>query len=178
MRTFTNRLRNAAATFALLTGSQLSLATNDSIFERHPSPPPVIDSQPVLELYVSLNPKVTVGHSDDGERFIVPISGGHFRGEAISGKVMPGGADWQTVRNDNIKEIFALYSIQTNDGATIVVDNKGIVSGKSGTRYARTSPKFHAPKGKYEWLNEKLFVGTITSLRNPRAVIIRVYQVD
>lgn len=178
MRLIFTWLRTLTIALTPLLIAPISLASDELIFDAHPSAAPVIDPNPVLELYVSLNPKITIGQSDDGERYIVPISGGHFRGEKISGSVMPGGADWQTVRDDDIKEIFALYSIQTTDGATIVVDNKGIVSGEGVARYARTNPKFHAPKGRYEWLNEKLFVGTITSLRNPRAVIIRVYRVD
>lgn len=147
------------------------------MFQQHPSAAPTVNPQPVLELYVSLTDKVSIGASDDGDRYIVPITGGHFRGNAISGEVVAGGADWQTVRQDGIKEIFALYSIRTEDGATIVVDNRGIVSHEDGTRYARTVPKFHAPVGKYDWLNKKLFLGTITSIKKPRAVIIRVYEV-
>ena len=149
-----------------------------SVFALNPAVAPRIHPEPVLELYVSLNDKVSIGQSDDGERHIVPITGGHFRGDAIAGEVVSGGADWQTVRPDGIKEIFALYSIKTDDGATIVVDNRGIVSYEGGERYARTRPQFHAPVGKYDWLNKKLFIGTITSIKKPRAVVIRVYEVE
>ncbi len=49
---------------------------------------------------------------------------------------------------------------------------------EDGERYRRTIPKFHAPQGKYDWLNKSLFAGTITSIKSPRAVIIRVYEID
>lgn len=156
----------------------LSAPDSDAVFIAHPSDAPVINQDPVLELYVTLTDRVLVGASDDGERHIVPITGGHFRGRQISGHVVSGGADWQTVRQDGIKEIFALYSIRTHDGATIVVDNRGMVSMEGGKRYARTRPVFHAPRGIYDWLNKRLFIGTITSIKSPRAVIIRVYEVE
>ncbi len=153
-------------------------AEDGIIFDAHPSTAPVIQQEPVLQLYVTLSDKVEVGHSDDGERFIVPITGGHFVGKGIKGEVMSGGADWQVIRRDGVKTITALYSIKTDDGQVIVVDNRGITFSEDDMTYKRTIPKFHAPKGKYDWLNKSLFVGTIASIKQPRAVVIRVYKVD
>jgi hypothetical protein len=106
-----------------------------------------------LELYVTITPAVAVGASDHGTRRFIPITGGHFIGNAIKGEVM-------------------------SDGAVIVVDNRGIIApGNGGIGYARTNPQFHAPQGKYEWLNKTLFVGTITPSTKGGAVIIRVFKV-
>ena len=80
-----------------------------------------------LELYVALAPRVEVGESDDGVRQFIPITGGRFSGDGIRGEVMPGGADWQLRRRDGAVEVNALYSIRTDDGAVIVVDNRGII---------------------------------------------------
>ena len=162
----------------LLALSGLAAADGDSVFTDHPSTAPIVNQEPVLQLYVTLSDKVEIGHSDDGERFIVPITGGHFFGKDIKGEVMSGGADWQVVRADGVKTITALYSIKTDDRQVIVVDNRGITFSEDDMTYKRTIPKFHAPKGRYDWLNKSLFVGTITSIRAPRAVIIRVYKVD
>ena len=162
----------------LLALTDLASADGDTVFDAYPSTAPSVLSEPVLELYVTLSDKISVGSSDDGERFIVPITGGHFVGKGISGEVMPGGADWQVVRADGVKTITALYSIKSDDGQVIVVDNRGITFSKDGETYKRTIPKFHAPAGKYDWLNKSLFVGTITSIREPRAVVIRVYKVE
>ena len=150
----------------------------DNVFDAHPSTAPVVDSEPVLQLYVTLSDKITLGETDNGVRHIVPITGGHFIGRGIAGEVMSGGADWQLDRKDGVRSISALYSIRTNDGQVIVVDNRGISVMSEDDRYRMTNPKFHAPAGKYEWLNKRVFVGTITSIRSPRAVIIRVYEVD
>jgi hypothetical protein len=141
-----------------------------------------------LELYVTLAPRVEVGETDDGVRQFIPITGGRFSGEGIRGEVMPGGADWQTRRRDGVVEVYALYSIRTDDGAVIVVDNRGIIvppppasaggaAAAAAAGYVRTSPRFHAPQGKYDWLNKTVFVGTITPATGGGAVIIRAFRV-
>jgi hypothetical protein len=91
---------------------------------------------------------------------------------------MVGGADWQLVRPDGVTEVNALYSIRTDDGAVIIVDNRGIiVPAAAGIGYVRTNPRFHAPQGKYDWLNKTMFVGTITPSPQGSAVIIRAFKV-
>jgi hypothetical protein len=132
----------------------------------------------VLEAFVAIAPRVAVGPSDEGTRQFIPITGGRFVGRDIKGEVMAGGADWQLVRADGVVEVNALYSIKTDDGAVIVVDNRGIiVPAAGGIGYARTAPRFHAPQGKYDWLNKASFVGTITPAPEGGAVIIRVFKV-
>jgi hypothetical protein len=161
----------------LLAGSAAS--AQDDAGNRWPVPgvaPP--GTELALELYVAITPAVTVGASDDGTRRFIPITGGRFSGNGIKGEVMAGGADWQLTRPDGVTEVKALYSIKTDDGAVIVVDNQGIiVPASGGIGYARTNPQFHAPQGKYEWLNKTLFVGTITPSPQGGAVIIRVFKV-
>ena len=132
-----------------------------------------------IEAFVAISAPVAVGPSDGGRRQFIPITGGHFVGQGIKGEVMAGGADWQLVRSDGTVEVNALYSIKTDDGAVIVVDNRGIIvpAGDGGIGYARTAPRFHAPEGKYDWLNKATFVGTITPAPEGGAVIIRVFKV-
>jgi len=138
-----------------------------------------------LEAYVTLSPAVEVGTSDEGTRRFIPITGGRFIGDGIKGVVMAGGADWQLVRPDGVLEVHALYSIKTDDGAVIVVQNDGIiVPGKPAANgapavapYVRTVPKFHAPQGKYDWLNKTTFVGGIGGGAGGGAVVIRVFRV-
>jgi hypothetical protein len=134
-----------------------------------------------IELYVTLSPAVQVGESDHGTRQFIPITGGRFTGDGIRGEVMAGGADWQLRRPDGVLEVNALYSLRTDDGAVIVVDNRGIIvppaAGAGGAAYIRTHPTFHAPQGKYDWLNKTAFVGTITPAQGGGAVIIRAFRV-
>jgi Protein of unknown function (DUF3237) len=138
-----------------------------------------------LELYVTIAPRVEVGESDDGVRQFIPITGGRFSGDGIRGEVMSGGADWQLRRPDGVVEVYALYSLRTDDGAVIVVDNRGIIAPPPAASngpapaaaYVRTSPAFHAPQGKYDWLNKTVFIGTITPASGGGAVIIRAFRV-
>ena len=142
-------------------------------------------TQLALELYVNIAPRVEVGATDDGVRQFIPITGGHFSGDGIRGEVMSGGADWQLRRPDGVVEVYALYSLRTDDGAVIVVDNRGIIAPAAASAgatpaaaYVRTSPRFHAPQGKYDWLNKTVFIGTITPAPGGGAVIIRAFRVQ
>ena len=169
--------RTLLAFFGLLVQFAHGADHDNAVFDAHPSAVPVVAKEPALELYVTLSDKVTLGQTDNGVRHIVPITGGHFRGRDIEGEVIAGGADWQLDRSDGVRSITALYSIRTDDGQVIIVDNRGISVTAEDDRYRMTSPKFHAPVGRYDWLNKRVFVGTITSIRSPRSVIIRIYDV-
>lgn len=85
---------------------------------------------------------------------------------------MSGGADWQIVRSDGVAELDANYQIKTDDGVIIYVKNNGlrvaspeiaakIAKGENvdpSQYYFRTIPKLEAPKGKYDWVNNSLFL--------------------
>ena len=134
----------------------------------------------VLELNVGISPAVVVGPSDHGTRQFIPITGGRFTGaNGLKGEVMAGGADWQLRRPDGVTEVLAIYSLKTDDGAVIEVDNRGIIVPATADRaaYVRTTPRFHAPQGPHDWLNKTTFVGTISPNPQGGAVIIRVFKV-
>ena len=173
MRHFKSTLFAAATLLATTTFAQ------EDAGKRWPVPDIVAPgTELVMELFVTISAAMTVGPSDHGLRRIVPITGGYFMGSGIKGEVLPGGADWQLGRADGVAEVNALYSIKTDDGAVIVVENQGIIApANAGVGYARTNPRFHAPTGKYDWLNRILFVGTMTPATENGAVVIRVFKV-
>ena len=155
-------------------------ATQDAGKQWSPEVIVPLESEPVLELRVEISPPIQVGDSDAGHRQFIPITGGDFVGDGIRGTVLPGGADWQLLRADGVRELVAIYAIQTDDGATISVENRGIsvpAEKTGGERYVRSTPRFHAPAGKYEWLNEGIFIGSVTGVPDGTAVIIRVFRV-
>ncbi len=171
---------------ALLASLTIGAQAQDPAGTRWPVPGvEVPTTELVIEAYVTIDPAVEVGPTDDGTRRFIPITGGRFIGKGIKGEVVRGGADWQLVRPDGVVEVHALYSLHTDDGAAIVVDNQGIIvpgkpaaNGEPATApYVRTSPRFHAPKGKYDWLNRGVFVGTIGGGAGGGAVVIRVFRV-
>jgi Protein of unknown function (DUF3237) len=134
----------------------------------------------VYEEVVTLGPSQPVGETPQGKRNIVPITGGSFQGPRLKGKILPGGWDWQLASPGGCFTIHADYMIQTDDGVIINVRNAGTqcksTAGDQGALL--TSPVFEAPKGKYDWLNGGVYVGTLegTSLNGVPAVRIRFYK--
>lgn len=134
----------------------------------------------VYEEFVTLAAGIPVGETPIGKRNIVPITGGTFDGPGLRGQVMPGGWDWQLTLASGCFQLHADYFIKTDDGVIIHVVNGGMVCPNSaGKRDALfTSPSFEAPKGKYDWLNGGVFVGTleVTKIDGKPAVHIRFFK--
>jgi hypothetical protein len=159
-----------------MAGATLALAMENAA-ERAKAEPAItpLTTEFVMEAQVTLEPAVKIGPSADGVRRYIPITGGTFHGPRMQGVVLPGGADWQVDRVDGVTELDALYSIRTNDGAVIMVRNRGLYV--DGGAYFRTVPEFKAPKGPYDWLNKTVFVGSVAGAPRPNAVIVRVFRV-
>ena len=151
---------------------------------------PTAELEFAFEARVSVQTPLVVGKSSHGLRRIVPITGGTFEGPNIRGRVVAGGADWQYVRPDGVLVVEARYTLQASDSVLIMVTNRGIrraplaVMERLGRGepvdpseyYFRTTAEFEAPLGgKYEWLNQSVFVGIAE--RRPDAAIIRFYRV-
>lgn len=130
---------------------------------------------------VDIGEREALGPSSHGERFIVPIHGGRFWGgpdhTLLNGIVRPGGADRQWLRPDGVKELHALYEMQTEDAAVLTIDNRVVVDESvQPARYALSRIQVAAPEGRHAWLNRRLFVGTLQPLRPAReAVLIRAF---
>lgn len=133
----------------------------------------------VYESIVDIADLVNMGPGPLGERRIVPITGGEFAGPGLKGTVLPGGADRQLVRRDGARLLDALYELKTDDGAIITVHNQVLVRTAPGQpRYAASHIRLSAPDGKYGWLNDCVYTGTLDSLRPKRnAVLIRVFRI-
>jgi hypothetical protein len=134
-----------------------------------------------FEEYVTLEPSVEVGPTPYGVRHRIAITGGTFEGPRIKGRVLPGGADWQLQRADDWTVLEADYMIEADDGARIHVRNIGLTNSRvagAADRYLRTAPVFEAPRGRHEWLNQSLFLGTVIPVAGGGAVRIRIYRVS
>ncbi len=137
----------------------------------------------VFEEIVELGAAVEAGETARGGRLIIPITGGRFSGPDMQGEVMPGGWDWQLRRADGCTDAKADYFLNTDDGAIINVVNTGVICppAEDGTpRPVRTHPVFEAPLGKYAWMGQTAFVGTLQMAEghDVPAVRIRFYRVD
>jgi hypothetical protein len=138
---------------------------------------------------ITLAPLQRIGPVAAGERRVYPITGGSFAGARLRGIVLPGGADWQIVRADGAALLDARYTIQTDDGALILVQNRGIRRGPPevlaralageavdpSEYYFRTTPSFETSAPAYMWLND--LVGVCSAARGAGAVIIDFYAV-
>jgi len=143
-----------------------------------------LHAQHVFDANVTIGALLNFGKSKYGERRIIPITGGTFKGPNIEGVVLPGGADWQLTRPDGDVELYARYTLKTSDGILIQVQNRVLMhiskDGKTGP-YVRSVIDFEAPStSSYDWLNHAIFLGTLTmpqSMPKDRPyVIIGVYK--
>ncbi|MCC8961467.1 DUF3237 domain-containing protein [Bradyrhizobium sp. Pear76] len=131
----------------------------------------------------------SAGDIGTGVRRIIPIIGGEVKGEGINGKVLGFGADFQIIRPNELIELEAKYAFETDDGAVVYVENKGIRFGpvdllerlKRGEPvdpkliYFRTVPKFETGAEQYRWLMEHIFIGS--AARHADRVVIDLHQV-
>ena len=147
------------------------------------------DLQLLLEVRAVLDAAVVVGNTPVGLKRVVPILSGTFSGPDMRGTVVPGGADWQYVRADDVTVVEARYLLRTDDDVLIEVHNRGIRHGPAETMkrlaagesvdpseyYFRATPVLTAPAGKYEWLNRHLFV--CNGARYATAITLWIYQI-
>ena len=145
--------------------------------------------QTLFRAEIFLDRPLELGDTPQGRRRIIGITGGRFSGERLSGRVLPGGADWQVVRADGVAELDARYTIETGDGALIYVANRGVRHGPPevlqklaagepvdpALYYMRTTPWFETGDARYAWLNRIVCVGT--GARRAAAVELEVFEV-
>jgi hypothetical protein len=150
---------------------------------------PILETKYVFTITANIGAVTTAGDIGGGVRRIIPITGGEVRGEGISGKVCAFGADFQIIRPNELIELEAKYAFETDDGAVVYVENKGLRFGpvdllqklKRGEPvdpkliYFRTVPKFETGHEKYRWLMQHLFIGS--AARHADRVVIDVHQV-
>jgi hypothetical protein len=143
-----------------------------------------------FEVRAEVADPLVVGELPNGTRRIIDILGGTVEGPGISGRLLPGGADWQMIRRvDGFTEVDARYTIETDTGSLIYVSNIGIRhappdvmqrlnAGETVDQsdiYFRCVPKFETGDRELEWLMRSIFV--CTGERYPNGVIIRFFRV-
>src|SRR2546421_12141315 len=84
----------------------------------------------VYRLEVELGEPLDIGDVSQGHRRIVPQTGGTFTGPELNGKLLPGvSADWQIVLPDGTALADIRYTLQTDDGALLYVQSRGVRHG-------------------------------------------------
>ncbi len=143
-----------------------------------------------FEARVQVGAPLEVGQVNGGRRRIVQILGGTFEGPGIKGKVLPGGADWQMLQADGFSQLDTRYTLETDKGQIIYVQNAGVrhappevmkklLAGEAvdpALVYFRTVPTFETAAPDLQWLTRSVFVGT--GERYPSDVVIRFWRVE
>ncbi len=73
---------------------------------------------------VEVEAPVSLGPGPQGERRVVPVTGGRVTG-AWDGVVLAGGADWQEVHADGSVTLSARYPVALSDGRTVCFVARG-----------------------------------------------------
>jgi len=96
-------------------------------------PLPVPTLQAAFEVRVELGAAEDHGLTGAGRRRVVPIVGGTVDGSTVdggfTGRILPGGADWQLIRPDGTIEIDARCSARSADGELLYVRAAGVRAG-------------------------------------------------
>jgi hypothetical protein len=164
----------------------LALHAGASAQQQAPEPPGL---ELAFEVRAEVADPTVVGDIPGGTRRIIDILGGTFEGPNIKGTLLPGGADWQLIREDGFTDIDARYTLETDSGDLIYVSNIGIRhappavmarlnAGESvdpSEVYFRAVPKFETAAPDLEWLMRSIFIAT--GERYPNGVLIRFWRV-
>jgi len=143
----------------------------------------------VLHLDVEVGVPVEVGATAAGIRRLVPITGGTVAGPLLSGRILPGGTDYQLIRTETWTEVEARYVLETDRGELVYVRNRGVRTGSADDIarlrrdepvdperiYFRSSPTFETSSERLTGLTARLFVGSGT--RHPRSVVFDFFEV-
>src|SRR5258708_4084304 len=148
-----------------------------------------MDSRLLMTLQVAVVGAQKIGAVPHGTRTTVPITGGHFEGPRLRGKVLPGGGDWTLLRVDGVLELDLRVTLETDDGALIHMASFGLRHGPPeviaalargdtvdpAKYYFRTHPRFDTAHAKYAFLNR--LVALSTADRRPEGPIYTIDEI-
>lgn len=146
-----------------------------------------------LEVRALVGDPTEVVGAAGARRRMVPITGGTFEGRGdlhVRGSVVPGGADWQRIGEDGLTEADATYILEAENGARVVVRNRGLRHAPpdvmrrllAGERvepslvYFKTTPVFETSAPELQTLVRSIFIGV--GERYPNEVVLRFWKVE
>jgi len=149
----------------------------------------MISPEPMFRIHCEVANILDLGPAPFGHRRVVNLLGGIVSGPKLNGRIVPGGADWQIMAADGALDIHARYTIESDAGALIQVDSRGVRNcppevmarlGRgedvdSSLYYFRTVMRFETGHPSAAWLNRIL--GVAKGAREKNAVRLDVYEV-
>jgi uncharacterized protein DUF3237 len=132
-----------------------------------------VHTRPLFVMRLDVRKLLIVGATPGSFRRIGVVPGGSFEGERLSGEVLDGGSDWQTVRSDGATTLNVRLTLKTADDALICMTYQGLRHGPPeivariekgevvdpASYYFRINPLFETSAAKYDWLNRIVAVG-------------------
>ena len=140
-------------------------------------------------LRVDIDAPQEIGAAQFGTRRVIPITGGTVKGNDWSGRVLPGGADFQRIVSPRLAELDARYVLESDEGETIYVQNRALRAADPAITqkiidgipvdpsevYFKCTPIFETSAERFQWITERLFIGT--GVRRPDCVEIEFFEV-
>jgi hypothetical protein len=130
-------------------------------------------TRPLFVMRLDVRKLQIVGATPSAFRRIGVVPGGSFEGERLSGEVLDGGSDWQTVRSDGATTLNVRLVLKAKDEALISMTYRGIRYGPPDvvariekgevvdptSYYFRINPLFETAAANYDWINRVVAVG-------------------
>jgi hypothetical protein len=132
-----------------------------------------VHTQPLFVMRLDVRKLLIVGATPNAFRRVGVVTGGAFEGERLSGEVLDGGSDWQTVRSDGATILNVRLVLKTEYNALICMTYQGLRHGPSdvidrmdrgevvdpASYYFRINPLFETSAPKYDWINRIVAIG-------------------
>jgi hypothetical protein len=132
-----------------------------------------VRTEALFVMHLDVRPLLIVGATPGAYRRIGVVPGGAFEGERLSGEVLDGGSDWQTVRADGATALNVRLILKTKDNALIGMTYQGLRHGPPdiiariekgevvdpASYYFRINPLFETAAARYDWINRIVAVG-------------------
>jgi hypothetical protein len=123
-----------------------------------------IRTRPLFVMSLDVRPLQIIGATPGAFRRIGVVPGGSFEGDRLSGKVLEGGSDWQTLRKDGAVTLNVRLVLRTHDAALICMTYQGLRHGPAdiieriekgevvdpASYYFRINPLFETAAEKYD----------------------------
>lgn len=164
------------------------MSTN-SLASTLPSVMTTLRLQPLFIFHIEVKPPSVIGATPGHDRRIGEIAGGRFEGERLRGKILSGGSDWQSLRNDGTTTLNVRLVMETDDGALIGMTYLGMRHGPKEVMdrlargesvspseyYMRATPYYETASEKYGWLNR--IVSVAYGHRMAGGAIYQVFEI-
>lgn len=148
-----------------------------------------IRTEQLMTMKLSVAGMQPIGEGPNGNRRVGLVAGGTFEGAKLRGTVLPGGSDWIIGRPDGATTLDVRIVLQTDDGATIGLQYRGLRHGPDDVMakvnggqwvdpseyYFRTVVTFETASPKYAWLNKVFGIGT--GSRPPEGPVYEIFEV-